>query len=187
MEIPSDPNNKTLLVARFDPRLEKYFLWQALFVLVLFIVTIPLAPLWFIFGRSIHKRQYEALECELTENTLNFRQGFLFKVQKNVPLDKITDLALNEGPILRYLGLCSLVVETAGGGGAAGATGNMSLFGVVDPIEFRNAVLKQRDLVSLSLRPVRAQVAEGGESQIEVLAGIRDGLQRIETLLEKRS
>ena len=101
---------------------------------------------------------------------------------KNVPLDKITDLALNEGPILRFLGLCSLNVETAGG--AAGtATGQAVLVGIEDALEFRNAVMRQRDRVTVGGgMPAPAPEAQtaSGESSLEVLADIRSSLQRIE-------
>jgi len=181
MENAPPPGEHVLLQARFDPRLEKYFMLQSLLALLVTFIGIPLMPIWFLLGRSVHKRQYEALECELTERTLNVRKGFLFRVQKSVPLDKITDLALKEGPILRYLGLCSLELETAGGG-ASTATGQATLVGIMDPIEFRDAVMRQRDLVSIGggAAPVQAPDETG------LLAEIRDSLGRIEGLLEKR-
>ncbi|MDE0896818.1 MAG: PH domain-containing protein [Planctomycetota bacterium] len=185
--IHNEEGNLILLKAHFDPRLKTYFMLSSLFVLAISIIGLLLVPVWLIVGRSIHKRQYDALECELTERTLNFRKGFLFRIQKNVPLDKITDLALNEGPILRYFGLCSLTVETAGGG-AGTATGHAVLVGIINPIEFRNAVMRQRDLVSSggsnTLPAGPAAAVAGGAS---VLEDIRDSLGRIEKILEKKS
>ncbi len=181
MENSSPPGEHILLQARFDPRLEMYFMLQSLAALLVTFIGIPLMPVWYFFGRSVHKRQYEALQCELTERTLNVRKGFLFRVQKSVPLDKITDLALKEGPILRYLGLCSLEIETAGGGASA-ATGQATLVGIMDPIEFRNAVMRQRDLVSVGGGAAPAQAAD----EAGLLTEIRDSLGRIEGLLEKR-
>jgi len=191
MEDNQLPADRILLEARFDPRLQTYYLLQTMFVLLISLFGILLMPIWFFVGRAVHKRQYDALECELTERTLNFRKGFLFRVQKNVPLDKITDLALNEGPILRYLGLCSLTVETAGGGAGVG-TGQAVLVGVMDPIEFRNAVMRQRDAVAFNggrqaapAAPVAAS-APSSDAQLAVLTDIRDALGRIESQLERR-
>lgn len=179
----SVPDGERILrAAMFDPRLKTYWLLLTMLTFVITIVGIPLALIWAVVGRGIHRRQYDALECELTERTLNVRKGFLFRVQKNVPLDKITDLALNEGPILRFLGLCSLNIETAGG--AAGtATGQAVLVGIEDALEFRNAVMRQRDRVTVGGgMPAPAPEAQtaSGESSLEVLADIRSSLQRIE-------
>ena len=176
----------------FDRRLPLYFMLQVQLVLLISFVTIPLMPLWFLFGRGVHRRQYENLRCDLTARSLNVRRGVFLKVQQNIPLDKITDLAVYEGPILRYFGLCSLRIETAGGGQAT-ATGQAMLPGVVDAEGFRDRVLAQRDAVVLDGAGSSAAMLEaatpdsrsrGGEA---VLVEIRDTLQRIEQRLTERA
>ncbi len=180
--------------ARFDPRLPKYYLLQTVLVLFLCIITIPLIPIWLVVGWGFHKRQYDALSCELTSRSLNIRRGVIFKVQKNIPLDKITDLAVNEGPLLRYLGLCSLQIETAGGGQGS-AMGQAILSGVMDALEFRDKVLTQRDRVTQGT--LDAPVGAGAQATSfvpetdtaagsTVLVEIRDTLQRIEQQLKER-
>lgn len=177
--------NRDDIIARaeFDKRLPNYFMLQSLFGLLTGFITIPLIPIWFIFGKTVHQRQYDSLACELTPRSLNVRKGFLFKIQKSIPLDKITDLAVNEGPILRYLGLCSLQIETAGGGQGTDM-GQASLPGVVDAIGFRDKVLAQRDGIVFSpgdsAPKALLEAQEGSESSLEVLKEIRDTLQRIE-------
>ena len=170
-----------LASAKFDARLPTYFLLQALFVLLVSIIGIPLIPVWAIIGLGVHKKQYDSLGCDLTERSLNIRRGFLFKVQKNIPLDKITDLAVNEGPVLRYFGLCSLKIETAGGG-QGDSMGQAALPGVVAALEFRDKVLDQRDLVTGGA-PVSAPAAP---SEDAVMVDIRDTLRRIEKSLAGR-
>jgi putative membrane protein len=171
-----------LVSAEFDPRLPTYFMLQALLVLLISLFGAPLIPIWFIFGKAIHRRQYEAMGCDLTPRSLNVRTGFLFKVQKNIPLDKITDLAVNEGPVLRYLGLCSMRIETAGGGNGS-TMGQAVLPGVVDALGFRDRVLDQRDAVARGIAPIAlTDVAEDG-----VLVEIRDTLKNIESHLTSRS
>jgi putative membrane protein len=182
-----------LVRARFDPRLPLYFMLQVQAVLLLSIITIPLMPIWLLVGRGVHKRQYERLACELTPRALIVRRGYLLRVQQSIPLDKITDLALYEGPILRHFGLCSLRIETAGGGHAT-TTGQAMLPGVVDAEQFRDRVLAQRDAVVLDgggaslarLEDVapRAAPAAASTASDGVLVEIRDGLLRIERLLE---
>lgn len=170
---------RILRVATFDPRLKTYWFLLTMLMFVCTIILIPLALVWIFIGPIIHRRQYDAHECELTERTLNFRKGFLFRVQKNVPLDKITDLALNEGPVLRYLGLCSLNVETAGGG-AGTATGQAVLVGIEDALDFRNAVMRQRDRVTSGGVTRTAEATANDTDQTALLTDIRDHLARIE-------
>ncbi|MDP6957143.1 MAG: PH domain-containing protein, partial [Planctomycetota bacterium] len=95
--------------------------------------------------------------------------------------DKITDLALHEGPILRALGLTCLKVETAGQS-SQGAL--LSLVGIRDSLAFRDAVLAQRDLIASSGAPPAPPVADDAP---DVLSDIRDTLGRIEGLLRERS
>ena len=179
--------------AEFDARLPSYWLLLSAIGIAATIIGIPFLLIWLLgLGQYIHRRQYESLEAELTDRSLNIRRGFLFRTQKNIPLDKITDLAVNEGPLLRYLGLCSLGVETAGGG-ANTAMGQAHLPGVVEAEKFRDAVLAQRDRVTESGRgpvaggeatPLASSVAGAG-SDPDALNDIRDSLMRIEGLLTK--
>ncbi len=174
-----------LASAQFDPRLPSYFLLQALFFLVLPVLTIPLIPVWALVGRNFHRRQYQALGCDLTGRSLNIRRGVLFKIEKNIPLDKITDLAVREGPVLKFFGLCSLMVETAGGGQGS-SMGHAFLPGVVDALEFRDKVLDQRDLAVGGPTAFAAATVAQTPSDAAVLVEIRDTLQRIEIVLADR-
>ena len=74
------------------------------------------------------------------------------------------------------MGLCSLKIETAGGGDGS-SMGNATLVGVVDALEFRDAVLNQRDLATTGA--LQSPPTSGND----VLADIRDTLLRIEQRL----
>jgi uncharacterized membrane protein YdbT with pleckstrin-like domain len=169
-------NDQLIATAQFDSRLPKYLLLQTLGVLLVSVITIPLMPFWAVLGWFFHHKQYEALDCQLTSRSITIKKGVLFKTQKNIPLDKITDLAVNEGPVLRAMGLCSLKIETAGGGDGS-SMGNATLVGVVDALEFRDAVLNQRDLATAGA--LQSPPTSGDD----VLADIRDTLLRIEQRL----
>jgi putative membrane protein len=106
----------------------------------------------------------------------------LVRQEKTVPLDKITDLALIEGPIMRYLDLQAIKVETAGG--SAGAL--IQLVGIVDARAFRDTVLRQRDLVAASgpSTPSEAGPALSAGDNARLIE-IRDVLLRIEDRLPK--
>lgn len=175
--------------ARFDRKLPLYWFCSTLLGLTLSFVGIPIALVWLWFGMRVHRLQYERLECDLTARSLNVRKGFLFRAESNVPLDKITDVSLREGPILRRLGLSNLVVETAG---QAAGTGTAVLTGVVGAPAFRDAILNQRDRVVASADvavgpPPAALPPQGGPPlAADVLVEIRDALLRLEARLAER-
>ncbi len=177
--------------AEFDPLIAKYWMLSTLFALAVSIIGLPLVPFWLFFGWGIHQRQYERLECELTERSLNIRRGLWFRVEKHIPLDKIQDVGMKEGPILRKLGLSSLVIETAGQSAAQGV-GDATLVGVVDAPGFRDKIIEQRERIIDNLRSgqvatVVPATATAADAHVhDVLVQIRDGLQRIEVLLAKK-
>lgn len=171
--------------ARFDEKLPVYWMVQSLILLAVTVVLIPLVPVWLILGWGFHRKQLARMECHLTDRSLNIRKGVIFRVEKNIPLDKIQDVGLREGPLLRKLGLASLVVETAGqSAGSAGADAH--LVGVVDAPAFRDRVLDRRDEVVENLRgapapaPDTASAPAADPEATALLRDIRDSLRRIE-------
>lgn len=172
--------NQVLRQATFDERLKTYELLNVAIVIFVTLIGIPLLLLWFFgVGQYVTRRRFESMECTLRERSLNFSKGVVVRVQKNVPLDKITDLAVIEGPLLRKFGLVRLKVETAGQStGPGGAL--LSLIGIEGALDFRDAVLSQRDLVTAH---TTGNVTPAGDDRA-VLVDIRDALLRIERKLD---
>ena len=172
--------NPLLCAARFEDKLKTYWFLQGVIIFVATIVGIAFMPIWLLgFGQWYARRSFEALQCELNERTLVVKRGIFFRVEKTIPLDKIQDLTVKEGPLLRWLGLRSLKIETAGQG--TPGSSEADLVGIVDPIDFRDQVLRQRDAMSgaLALRPATDEGALAGTGTIELLTEIRDLLSRI--------
>ena len=171
-----------LLEAEFDPKVCTYWLLGGGLLLLVSVAGIPLIPLWFIFGMILTRKYLEYMSCTLTEKTLVVRKGLLNRIEKTVPLEKITDLALKQGPIMRAMQLHTLTIETAGSsGGTAGSGALVGLTGISDCIEFRNQVLAQRD--ALEDRKSSGHTHErtpATDSSVAVLEEIRNSLQRIE-------
>jgi putative membrane protein len=88
-------------------------LLQIVAILVVTVVGIPLVLLTPLLMPFINKR-FNALSCEMTEKFLKVCKGVIVKTEKNVPLEQITDLGIVERPIMRWLGIKQLSVETAG-------------------------------------------------------------------------
>ena len=176
-------NEEIIWQADFNEKVETYWLLNGAVALLVSIIGIPLVPFWFLLGRLVTRRYLSHMRCTLTTKSIHVAKGMFIRTEKTVPLDKITDLGLVQGPIMRYLGLQAITFETAGQS-SAGAL--IRLTGVVDTENFRQAVLKQRDhiveLLSEGRQPTQALQAP---TDAAVLGEIRDSLLRIETLLKK--
>lgn len=189
----TDPvsRHKVLREASFDPKLPTYLLLQGTIIFVVLIVTIPLALVYFLVGRFFIDKYVERMSCTLTERTLEIRKGLLNRVESTIPLEKITDLQMIQGPIMRAMGLHGFKVETAGQ--SSGPGGHLvSLIGIIDAPGFREAVLDQRDAqaegrgrASHRIEPATATPPMDGDA-IAVLSDIRASLHRIEKSLEHR-
>ena len=114
-EVPLTYNDELLKAARFEDKLRTYWYLQVVLVCVATVVGIVILPIWILgLGQWYVRRKFEVLRCELYSRTLVVKRGIFFKVEKTIPLDKIQDLTVKEGPLLRALGLRSLKIETAG-------------------------------------------------------------------------
>ncbi len=166
--------------AKFEPRIKKYVFWSGIIILCASVVGIILVPFWAIFGRMYINKYYDALFCELTTRALHFRKGILFKTERTVPLDKIQDLTFKEGPILRYFGLSSLYIETAGQ--SAQQTSDMTLTGIIDAHNFRSMVMDQRDDVT-GFQSNSTSSDTTQHSLAPILNEINENLKKIENKL----
>ena len=145
-------------------------------ILLSTVVGIIVMFFWIPFGWIIHKKQLQNASCSLTKRGIAIRKGWIFKAQQNIPLDKLTDISIHEGPVLNLFGIVRISIETAG------AT-PFHLTGLEKSTtpQFRDVVMKQRDSLT------GTQVTSGQEGQSnDVLVEIRDILQQINENLSKR-
>ena len=161
-----------IMAVEFDKKIIIYWWLVANMTLLSTIIGIVVMIFWVPFGWLIHKKQYEHMSAALTDRSVNMRMGWLFKKQQNIPLDKLTDVSIHEGPILNAFGVVRMQFETAG-------AAPFILTGVKNSEQFRDLVLRQRD--SLVSNP---QQAGPSISSNEVLVEIRDLLKSIDSRLE---
>lgn len=96
----------------------------------------------FTLGPWLSKRQSEELRYWIDGTTLRVDQGVFFLKRKAIPLDRVTDFVLAQGPLMRWCGIWAIHVQTAGmGQGVAEAT----LHGILDPERVRDTLLAARD------------------------------------------
>ena len=155
------------MAVEFDRKIIVYWWIMANLGLLVTVVGIIAMIVWIPFGWIVHKKQFEHMSGALTDRSINMRMGWLFKKQQNIPLDKLTDVSIHEGPILNAFGVVRMQFETAG-------AAPFILTGVKNSDQFRDLVLQQRD----SLVSTPQQSAPSDDSN-DVLVEIRDILQQI--------
>ncbi|MDZ7778354.1 MAG: PH domain-containing protein [Gemmatimonadota bacterium] len=143
-----------LQTAKFVPKAPLYGALATLWPMVASIVLIPVVPLAYPFVLWYKRRYYARMSVILSRRDLIVRRGVWMREEKTIPLEKITDVAINEGPIMRWLGLKGMRVETAGQSGDQAALVNIA--GIHDCDGFRDAVLDQRDKVAEGDGPTSA-------------------------------
>ena len=68
--------------------------------------------------------------------------GVFFLFRKSIPFERITDIALVQGPLLRHFGIWAMRIQTAGS-----ARCEATLYGVRNPEEVRELILSQRQRI----------------------------------------
>ncbi|MDX2220589.1 MAG: PH domain-containing protein [Burkholderiales bacterium] len=161
--------------AAFNPLIRPYMLITIGFTLIVTIIGIPLAIIWFLGGGQWWTRHYfDRLDCTLDDKVLRFRKGILFQVEKTIPLENIQDVAFIEGPLLRHFNLSTLKFETAGS--SHGEAANMMLTGIIDAHDFRNEIMARRDALKSRSASVNVSAAD---AQLAVLQDISAKLDQL--------
>ena len=151
------------------------YLWIYInLILLSTIIGIVVMFFWVPFGWIVHMKQLQNNSLTLTKSGIKIRKGWIFKAQQNIPLDKLTDISIHEGPLLGMCNIVKIVFETAGGI-------PLHLNGLNKPValQFRDLVLKQRD--SLVSNPQQTVPSVGSN---DVFVEIRDLLKSIDSRLE---
>ena len=170
-EDPGYADSGQIMAVEFDKKIIIYWWIMANFGLLASVIGIPLMLIWIPFGWLVHVRQYEHMSGGLTDRSLNMRMGWIFKKQQNIALDKLTDVSISEGPVLKAFGVVKMQFETAG-------AAPFILTGVKNSNQFRDLVLQHRD--SLVSNPQKSSPSEDSNN---VLVEIRDLLKEINTNL----
>jgi putative membrane protein len=179
---------RVLRDAEFTPNVIRYYVLASSAALALTVVGIPLilivAPIVYVY----YTRYYARLRVRLTTRELKVTRGILVVEEKSIPLEKITDLAVYQGPVMRAMDLKGIKVETAGQ--TSQGTALVSIVGIVDTDGFRDMVLEQRDRIADrdDTPPETGDPAQlagsglpaGDPALLSTLMEIRDLLRRIE-------
>lgn len=116
----------------------------------IFGLGLPAAVLYWFFGEDLSRRQSSALSYRLEGGLLRADSGVYFLKRKAIPLERVTDITLAQGPVQRRYGIWSLHVQTAGAG--AHNVAEAVLFGLEEPERVRDELLRARDAAVLRAR-----------------------------------
>jgi len=164
--------------AEFNSKIKTYILITIAFFLLVTVIGIPILIIWLLgLGQYISNRYYENISCELTTRHLEFKKGVLFKVEKTIPLENIQDLTFIENPLLKYLDLRILKIETAGQSNPKGS--DMKLIGIIGAADFKKSVLHQRELLKNKDSIGNVQTETSNEQINKTLIEIRDILNEM--------
>ncbi len=175
---------RILRTAEISPQAIRYSMITFSLTMIATGIGILLLPLALPIAWWYYRRFYATLEVVLTSRELQVGRGVLIRQEKSIPLEKVTDLALVQGPIMRRMGVKGLQVETAGQ--SSGGMALVRLIGIEDTDGFRDDALDQRDKVTDRPEASASSAAEGPDSTVELLAEIRDAVQRIDRRIERR-
>ena len=132
----------TVLEAQFDLEIIAYLRLYVSGILLITVVGIPLIPFWLIvsawYGREFMRRQ----SARLTTQALEIRKGVFFRSESTIPLNRITDLRMHDGPLMRHYNVRGMKVETADSRELREA--RETCLACVAAAGFRDAVLRQR-------------------------------------------
>ncbi len=168
----------TLYEARFDPGIAKHGRIIAALVMIATVVGIPFIPFMLLLSLWYFPAYFRRISARLTTQAVEIRKGVFFRTEATIPLNRITDVRLHDGPVMRYCNIRGLKVETAGQSGSdSGSEGD--LIGVIGAEEMRDAILLQRQ------RVMNAEQTEDSPrttaADANVLIEIRDILARMES------
>jgi putative membrane protein len=131
---------------------QRYFFWTctlltALIGAFIFGYGALAAPVYALTsGPWLSRRQAEVLDYRLRKTHLFVNKGVFFIKRKTIPLDRITDIVLAQGPLLRYFDLWRLDIQTAGSGQRAAEA---YLYGLTNPEEAKEQILTARDAIAI--------------------------------------
>ena len=171
------------IFAEFEENTTTYILLTGAFVCVVTFIGIIFLPIWILgFGQWFSRETVRRQVCQLTEKGLKVKKGIIFRTEKNIPLEKITDLTISQGPLQRYFGIYALKIETAGQSNPQGG-GEGVLVGIKGAKDFRNHVLEYRDRISPTAHS--DSLADAPVTQLDLLQEISSTLKNIERKLSR--
>lgn len=104
---------------------------------------------------AIHLR-YDTTWYVLSERSIRIRRGIWTISETTITFENVQDVKIDQGPVQRYFGISDIVIQTAGGGGAASPHGGTRVSAHVGRIEGIADAPRIRDLIMNRVRKSRS-------------------------------
>ena len=124
---------------------------------------------------------YESIVYHLNETEMTWKRGVWFRQTGIVPYNRITNVDIVQGPLMRIFGISNLRIQTAGY--SAQKLAEISINGIEEPEPLRELIM---DFVRNRGPAAAATGGEESESHGQISAGeILDELREIRKILNK--
>lgn len=124
---------------------------------------------------------YKSVVYHLNDTEMTWKRGVFFRKTGIVPYNRITNVDIVQGPVMRLFGISHLKIETAGGG-ASKSSADIQLEGISDPEPLRQLIM---DFVR-GQKPAAAATGTEYKSQNADLQALLEEVAAIRRLLEER-
>ena len=124
---------------------------------------------------------YKSVVYHLNDTEMTWKRGVFFRKTGIVPYNRITNVDIVQGPVMRLFGISHLKIETAGGG-ASKSSAEIQLEGISDPEPLRQMIM---DFVR-GQKPAAAATGTEYKSQNADLQALLEEVAAIRRLLEER-
>ncbi|MFA6225776.1 MAG: PH domain-containing protein [Methanoregula sp.] len=137
------------------------------------------------------KLYYQSMSYELHEDEMRWKRGVWFRTTGIIPYNRITNLDIRQGPVMRWLNISSLSIQTAGYSGQS--VPEIRIEAIEHAEELRELI---RTLVRQSGSSVHndgtgtsapVQSATGSTGSMSTNLLMRDALKKIRSLLEQKN
>lgn len=156
-----------------------------LFLLLLIPIWFFMLPLALLSYLAIYLR-FDTTWYVFSDRSMRLRRGIWLIRESTITYENVQNVKVSQGPLQRFFGIANVVVETAGGGGAAqpGAQGMHAglIEGVAEAAEIRDSIMsKVRTANTAGLgdeadsnESPRRKTPPWSEAHLKVLAEIRE-------------
>ena len=124
---------------------------------------------------------YKSVVYHLNDTEMTWKRGVFFRKTGIVPYNRITNVDIVQGPVMRLFGISHLKIETAGGG-ASKSSAEIQLEGISDPEPLRQLIM---DFVR-GQKPAAAATGTEYKSWNADLQALLEEVAAIRRLLEER-
>jgi membrane protein YdbS with pleckstrin-like domain len=127
---------------------------------------------------------YESVVFRLTVTEISWQRGVWFRQTGIVPYNRITNVDILQGPLMRFYAFSAVRVQTAGYSGQARA--EIILNGIEDPRDLQEKIMSYvRKICPVATEGEPEQAAAGGEANATVVKELQGIRKLLEALVEK--